>query len=402
MASSATATNDEMAALEHFVVDNDELLDLEQQIGRFNIFDALGVARVEIRHSKFLAWLLDPSESHGQGSLFLRAVLMDLLRDAPVEHRILSPVELDGAELRDVEIRREWKHIDLLITCQEPKFVIAIENKIDSGEHGDQLARYRKVVADEFPSTHQMLVFLTKDGAEPSDAEWVPYSYGDVHRVLQRCCEVHETSIGEDVLAFLRHYLRLIGSRFMENPKILDLCQRIYRNHRQALDLIFDTCASSASPLVRDLADMLREDEDQWHVFNETSRRVDFVPKSWIDWLPAMGSRPRRDPRFWFHWRFDFDLGKRCCRVEGVIVPCHDSELRRQVIQKLTEVGFRKPGKTITDSWTTVYNKVVCRWEEDAEAEPDAVLAAAKKALAQLRPKLDVIPDALQPILADV
>ncbi len=137
MESAETALSGELTALEHFVVQNDDLLELEQRIGRFNIFDALGVARVEIRHSNFLAWLLDPAESHGQGSLFLRAILMDLLRDAPVEHRVLSPVELDGAELRGVEIQREWKHIDILITCQEPRFVIAIENKIDSGEHRD-------------------------------------------------------------------------------------------------------------------------------------------------------------------------------------------------------------------------------------------------------------------------
>ncbi len=187
----------------------------------------------------------------------------------------------------------------------------------------------------------------------------------------------------------------------MENPKILELCQRIYRNHRQALDLIFETCASSASPLVRDIADMLREHENQWHVFNVTSRRVDFVPKSWIDWLPPLGSRPRRDPRFWFFWQFDFNLDKRCCRILGIVMPCHDLELRRKVIEKLAVVGLRKPGKTITDSWTTVYNKVVCRWEEDVEPDRDAVLAGAKKALAQLRPKLEEIPGALQPILAD-
>ena len=82
-------------------------------------------------------------------------------------------------------------------------------------------------------------------------------------------------------------------------------------------------------------------------------------------------------------------------------MPCHDSELRRQVIEKLTEVGLRKPGKTITDSWTTVYNKVVCRWEEDVEPESRLILAEAKKALAQLDQKLEGIPDALRPLFAD-
>jgi len=45
----------DLQALEHFVVNNDELLQLEDRIGRFNIFDALGIVNAEIRHSNFLA-----------------------------------------------------------------------------------------------------------------------------------------------------------------------------------------------------------------------------------------------------------------------------------------------------------------------------------------------------------
>src|SRR5438552_312001 len=113
---------EELSALERFVADNDDLLALESLIGRFNIFDALDIARVEIRHSNFLAFILDPAESHGQGQLFLKAVLMDLLKVAPAAMRPLSPIELDGTDLRGVEVRREWEHIDLLISCQQPKF----------------------------------------------------------------------------------------------------------------------------------------------------------------------------------------------------------------------------------------------------------------------------------------
>jgi hypothetical protein len=85
-----------LAALERFVVDNDDLLALESLIGKFNIFDALDIARVEIRHSNFLAFILDPAESHGQGQLFLKAVLMDLLKAARAGLRPLSPIDLDG------------------------------------------------------------------------------------------------------------------------------------------------------------------------------------------------------------------------------------------------------------------------------------------------------------------
>ena len=177
-----------LQALERFVAENDDLLTLEEQIGRFNIFDALGIARVEIRHSNFLAWLLTPGESHGQGDLFLKAFLMDVLRKARQQgaEPPISAVELDGAELRGLEVRRELRYIDLLISCEEPRFVIVIENKIDSGEHDDQLQRYKDTVASEFPDTKSLFVFLTPEGDDPSDEDWVSYSYADLHQAFTR------------------------------------------------------------------------------------------------------------------------------------------------------------------------------------------------------------------------
>jgi hypothetical protein len=199
-------------ALERFVVENDDLLELEERIGRFNIFDSLGIARAEIRHSNFLAWLLDPAESHGQGPLFLNAVLMDLFKQAPPEKRPLSPVDLDGLELQGVEIRREWRNIDIVILCNQPRFVIAIENKIDAGEHSGQLQRYEDTLEREFAAIPHMHVFLTPEGNAPSDEDWVPYSYGDLHRVLDRCRRVNHGAIGDEVEVFLDHYLRLTGA----------------------------------------------------------------------------------------------------------------------------------------------------------------------------------------------
>ena len=164
-------------ALENFVIENDDLLALESLIGRFNIFDALGIKDVEIRHSNFLAFILDPAESHGQGQLFLKALLMDVFKNAPTEWRPLSPIDLDGTELRGVEIRREWKHIDLLIACQEPRFFVVIENKIRSKEGLDQLRDYKKVMQDHYPDAQPLYVFLTIAADEPSEAKWMPYRH---------------------------------------------------------------------------------------------------------------------------------------------------------------------------------------------------------------------------------
>lgn len=43
---------------------------------RFNLFEALNITKQEIRHSRFLAYLLDPHEAHGLGDRFLRGLLM--------------------------------------------------------------------------------------------------------------------------------------------------------------------------------------------------------------------------------------------------------------------------------------------------------------------------------------
>jgi hypothetical protein len=44
-------SNEEFAALEAFVVENPELQELERQIAPFNIFEALGLIRQELRLS---------------------------------------------------------------------------------------------------------------------------------------------------------------------------------------------------------------------------------------------------------------------------------------------------------------------------------------------------------------
>src|SRR6266516_29774 len=94
------------AALESLVLENDLQL-LEQRIGKFNFFNAIKIERTEIRHSNFLAFILDPARSHGHGQLFLNALLMDLLKNTPPHIRPLSPIDFDGTQLLDVEVRRE-------------------------------------------------------------------------------------------------------------------------------------------------------------------------------------------------------------------------------------------------------------------------------------------------------
>ena len=60
----------------NFISDPD-LERLQVGLNEPNIFDILRVSSQEIRHSNFLAWLLNPKGSHGLGSYFLKRILRE-------------------------------------------------------------------------------------------------------------------------------------------------------------------------------------------------------------------------------------------------------------------------------------------------------------------------------------
>lgn len=399
----------DIAALERFIVENDDLLQLEELVGRLNIFDALGISRVEIRHSNFLSWLLDPTESHGQGDLFLKAFLMDLVKHARHSgFRVpISAIELDGAELRGVEVWRERWRIDLLILCREPAFVVAIENKVDSGEHSGQLKRYEESVRRELAQvagsdgSRAMFVFLTPSGSEASDDDWMAYSYAQLFRVFARVRRAAAGSLGADVGVFVDHYLNLIGSRMMDDPSIEELCRRIYQNHRRAIDLLVERVGPTTSGVTRMAETVLRDLADQWVVRSVRASVIHFVPISWLGALAGPDGHPPEQAPANFFLELQVNPAKAHLRV--IVGPARDPLLRKRIIERLllqgNRFGFAMKKKNVTDVWTRVYAKTFLTWDEDADPSFTDVSTALKKVLADLGPRLVNVPQAVADVV---
>ncbi|MEZ5497157.1 MAG: PD-(D/E)XK nuclease family protein [Gammaproteobacteria bacterium] len=117
---------EDKTAIENLIKDPN-LRKLESQFGGFNIFESIGAVRRELRHSDFLAFLLDPSANH---QLFDRFIKPFLFRVAEKTDAV-SVIDIDLLNYDDIQIRREWKNIDILIVSEQSEFVCAIENKID-------------------------------------------------------------------------------------------------------------------------------------------------------------------------------------------------------------------------------------------------------------------------------
>jgi PD-(D/E)XK nuclease superfamily protein len=303
--------------------------------------------------------------------------------------------------LRGVDVRREWSHIDLLITSSEPPLVIVVENKVGSQEHSGQLSRYQETVKSQYPKARALYVYLTPSGDEPSETTWVPYGYSDLHRVLTRVRDTYRDAIGEDVLTFLDHYLNLIGNRFMNDPKIDELCQRIYKNHRRALDLIYERVGNPASGTLAEVETLVRSDP-RWHVFYRGGNLVDFVPSSWLSWLPPVGLDRKDDPRSWLILRFEVNRGKLDFYVEVRRLP--DLAKRRRIVDALIaegpRFGFKHRGREATDNYTRVSGREqVAKWDDEGEPELDLIRGAVKKKLDEVFPKLEGVPSILKPLV---
>ena len=89
---------------------NFDRLDLE--LKNPNIFQILKISNTEIRHSNFLSWLLDPSQSHKIGDIFLKRFLREVFSSDKFEK--IDQIDVEGMNLQNVKIYREWKNIDIL------------------------------------------------------------------------------------------------------------------------------------------------------------------------------------------------------------------------------------------------------------------------------------------------
>jgi len=269
----------EVAILEEFLVENPELERLERILDEFNLFEALGVVRQELRHSDFLGFLLDPRQPHGLGDTFVTLFLRKVVQSSDMATLPFSAIDVTLWDLGETEVRREWRDIDLLIVNRVHQFVIAIENKIGTVEHSNQLQRYRQTVEREFSGWDFAGIYLTPDGLLPSDDSFIPVSYGLVQQTIATFLEGRST-ISEEVRTVIRHYDQLLQRHVVNDSEIAALCRRIYERHKRALDLIYEHRPDRVALAQEFFIGLVRKDPDL--VLDHSSKSyVRFTPREW-------------------------------------------------------------------------------------------------------------------------
>ena len=347
---------DTLTNLSHAINDESEELDALELI-------APDMWRAEEFHSRIFSWLLDPSAHHRQAGHFIAALL----------NATEAPPQLLTADWSAAQVLQEWEnavdgqqgYLDILILNQEYQNLIAIENKTFSQEHSNQLTRYRRALADDYPDFARHHILLSPAGFSPfwerDRKHWQPASYSVIHNAIE---ESLETGVAEpNAKALLEIYGTTIRRNVMPDTSIDRQARRIYLEHREVLDHIFD----NKPDWIKEAKPMLREavaKHSLWKLDREEAQYVRFRAADWDEFPSSQtgtGWAPQSHALLLFQLRFDddetpyLDLGLSTANSEN-------AEIRANLFDavKQNPAVFKPTRNSLTDGWIILHEEPEC------------------------------------------
>lgn len=351
MSDAELTTEEQEKALEEFIFNNEDLENLESIVDKFNIFSSLGIINQEIRHSNFLAWLLDPSETHNLADYFTTSFLKLVTFNSSESNPEVNMFEVDTWDLSDIQVFREWNNIDVLLVDDDKKIVCVIENKVDSKEHSNQLKRYRETVEYNYPDYKKLYVFLTVNGEEAeTEKVYVPIRYSDVSELITRLIERKGSQLSDEITVFIRHYNEMIKRYIMEESEVQELCEQLYKKHKKALDLIF----KHKPDVYNDIRDILEEiiDENNDLIKDHCSKSyIRFISKN-LDFVPKLGEGWTKTKRILLYeiqnYNNSVDL--------FLIIGPGQSDIRQKFYDHVKDNKlYNKTSAKLTKMWASIY-----------------------------------------------
>lgn len=383
-------------ALEALIVGNADFEEVEKTRDVFCPFEAVGMVRQEIRHAHFLAHCLDPQRPHGFGSECLRALMRSAAREQQYGSGSetetagsLSPLDVHLMDFERTQVRREWRSIDLLLVVHEEKLIVAIELKIDAGEHSGQLGRYRDVVMEEWPVAagwRHMFLFLTKYGDDASGDNghhWLALRLSSVASELEN---IVRKQIGmPEARSLLASYIAMLRRHHLTDERLEEIAARLWSQHREALEFLMDRRPDAADGVYgrlreqRDEIAVLMSEMSGLKIVTEDSPRSStrFAILSW-DSLPDFLTAKRWTPSNRIMLIELAQSGdKRSVSMRFVLGP-GDTETRRQYHRALSDAGVQLGSRReITGSWTRLAGVNLAKLTESEEGDVEATVARA-------------------------
>lgn len=238
--------SNEVTYLKNLLEDMDNIEEsLSKWTGKTNIFQILNLSKNEIRHSNFLAFLFAPNETHNLSDEFFKMFLKRYIDSNDDNKAAINYFEALFNSYEDLIVYRENNNIDILLVSEKNKIVVCIENKILSSESRGQLNKYQRYVERNYSNYKKIFVFLTPDGIEPTNPSWGIITYKDIIDILEQLMQ--KNSVEKKVHYLIKDYTDILRRDVGMDDEIKEIVRKIYQQHKEALDLIFENIPDNLS-----------------------------------------------------------------------------------------------------------------------------------------------------------
>ncbi|MBO6882655.1 MAG: PD-(D/E)XK nuclease family protein [Marivita sp.] len=415
---------------EALFVNNRELDRISAYLNRFNPIRVMRMQSMEIRHSAILAWLLDPTENHGFDDEFLRAFLAQALVGS--KNAKLSALDVSQADLRDAEIQREKRDMDIFVISPSQGWAFVIENKFHSKQSDGQLSKYleraKKDAMDAGKAfTHQGIFLTLHDEAPNDDAadQYVALKYSEICEILSSVMTAREGRMGGEVRQFLEHYLDVIreATDMSDDQKVMaNIARQLYRTHKKALDFIMEHGVSTEFMVAAEIVfgeNLEYGDKLPVHgldasvMYHSQNQRIfSFLPTTWLDALGDETSKPWIGCENWWAgfpvicW---LQLNTKPDGVQGGLFlyaevgPLADAEARTDLIESIKHcaqgrtkdrIKFRADATKPGAKYSKFFNRNNTTIEDISDAE--AIAKGMKKLIKEFNPVFDNVANSLK------
>lgn len=248
---------------------DDNFLLLESLQKKSNLFEDLAVSHLELWHSAFVKWLIDPSSGLGLGTFPLKRFLYTVIYKGKINEENRSKLTILEIENKNLDLENKalgLDNMDFKLEKQTSKYGridiyaenkpvnemdkstlrLIIENKVKAKEGADQTQRYydySQVNNDDYQDT--LLIFLCPEHDRfqvPKCDKFYRINYQDIcDYVIKPCLKHPDLKLENKFL--LEQYLynlkkRVKGIKPMAYPN-KDICEKIYEAHKDVLEEIF-------------------------------------------------------------------------------------------------------------------------------------------------------------------
>lgn len=346
---------------------NSDFRYIQETINEPNIFRILSNTDYEIRHSSFIAWLLDAKETHGCSTLFSNDLVSKL-----------APVDNPTAEW---EVFREKHNIDLILTS--PEETVVVENKTYSKDAPGQLKKYRELVISNPAYKNPSFVYLNLKGEAPEDLKertfWNLCSYTELLVALKKLCKEKKDEIDKNhskTRILVEDYINAVEMRHLKSGLINEKAKNLLaKEPKLFMDIFNDFEANNGFSHTQMRALQFIKDNSQFQrgkgffrrdglfrgAFNQALRKnnfhfyennnttyLGFVSKDMLKIIP------REELPFGYFFRF-FEKRQVLQFAAGIGPEDHqNSHVRRKLIDNLEQIQ-RKFGKNAVRARGTIH-----------------------------------------------